>query len=421
MTQDLQPAGAPLPEPGLVPPVPPSLSPLPTPTGTADTPAPFSLLALFALIGGLAGPILTCIGSVLVAVQTRGTDQGPMLVSLILVSGLIGLPLAWYARIRLQGRYGPRWQPGWVWAAAGVVGLIVFLGLGELFVYFKWAPEYALAIIQPLIFLAGVGLLLGLVASGGAGLSRLRAWGHFMSGAWLSVGLAIVAEVIVVVILAIIIFAVLASVDPAQAQELIRLLRSARNGFDEQALTGLLLRPWVIVTAYLVVSLLIPMIEEALKPIGVVILIGQKPAPAAAFMGGLLGGLGFAVLESLSNLVNIQDPWIVLVVARLGTLVMHGFTSALVGWGWGQLAQGKPLRLLLAYFGAVTLHGLWNGAVVTFVFAGTGLTNNPASAGLNALLVLGVLMIIVSAITCVVGLLWAGYRNRSRAIVPYPV
>jgi hypothetical protein len=388
----------------------------PAPQSANPTP-PFSLLALFALIAGLTGPALACVGSALIAIQARKNDQMPLIVSLILVSGFIGLPLAWYARGRLQGRYSLPWQTRWLWAVVGAVALIVLIGLGQLLVSYNVFPGISLAIIQPLIFWAGALLLLAVVGSNHTGLSRLRAWGHFISGAWLAVVLAIVAEVIVIVIMGIVVVAILAAVAPDQARELIDVLRHAQNGFiNDQAITGFLLRPWVIISAYLAVSVAIPIIEEFLKPIGVVLLIGRKPQPGAAFLGGLLGGLGFAVLESLSNLVNIQDPWAALVIARVGTLVMHGFTAGLVGWGWGQLASGKPLRLALAYLGAITIHGLWNGAVVTFVFAGLAMGNNPASVGFSALLVAGVLLILALVVGCVAGLIWLGYRFRTQAL-----
>jgi len=416
MTDDIQGVGADTPIEALVPaPVPPQS----TPDQPQNSPAPFSLLALFALIAGLTGPVLACVGSVIIALQARANDQMPLIVSLLLIAGFIGLPLAWQAWRRLQGHYAPEWQPRWLWGGVGVVALIVLLGLGQLFVSLNWAPAYALAIIQPLIFVAGAVILLAVAAGGRTGLSQLRAWGSFVSGAWFSVSIAIVVELFLAILLVVAVMAVLASVAPDQAQEIIALFRSAqRNNIDEQAAMHLLLQPWVIILAYLVVSVAIPFIEEFLKPIGVVLLIGKKPKPSAAFWSGLLGGLGFAVLESLSNLINIQDPWIVLVVARLGTLVMHGFGAGLVGWGWGQFAQGKPHRLALAYLGAVTIHGLWNGAVVTFVFAGLGMANSPNSVGLGALLVLGVLLIIALMAGCIGGLIWIGYRLRTSPLEP---
>lgn len=397
----------------LVPLEPPPSSP--PPTGPAA--APFSLLALFALIAGLAGPALACVGGVLIAIQARDTDQMPLMVSLVLVSGLIGLPLAWYAWQRLQGRYAQAWTTPWIWAVVGGVGLVVLIGLGQLFVSFNWLPDLAIAIVQPLIFLAGALLLLAVVGSTHTGLSRLRAWGHFISGAWLAVALAFVAEVGVIIVMGVIVIVFLAVTAPGEAREVVNLLRHAQNGaVNEQALMGMLLRPWVIVSAYLAVSVVIPLIEEALKPIGVVLLIGRKPEPGPAFLGGLLGGLGFAVLESLGNLINIQDPWAALVIARVGTLVMHGFTAGLVGWGWGQLSRGKPLRLALAYLAAVTIHGLWNGAVVTFVFAGVAIEDSPTNVGYSALLVGGVLLILTLVVSCVAGLIWLGYRFRRQPV-----
>jgi hypothetical protein len=98
----------------------------------------------------------------------------------------------------------------------------------------------------------------------------------------------------------------------------------------------------------------------------------------AAFMGGVLGGVGFGVVESLLNLSTRQDTWWPLIVARTGTLIMHALTTGLVGWGWGQLvATRRPWRLLLAYLSAVVIHGLWNAGAIGLALLGQDFSQAP--------------------------------------------
>ena len=115
-------------------------------------------------------------------------------------------------------------------------------------------------------------------------------------------------------------------------------------------------------------SFILPTVEELLKPLGVILMLKRRPTPMEAFIGGMLGGLGFAAVETLSNLTAIGDVWLITILARFGTMVMHGLTAGMVGWGWGQLAASRsPWKLIQSFAGAIFIHGLWNGAVVTIV------------------------------------------------------
>jgi hypothetical protein len=53
------------------------------------------------------------------------------------------------------------------------------------------------------------------------------------------------------------------------------------------------------------------------------------------------------------------------VVARMGTSLIHILTAGLTGWAltlaWG---EKRYLRLALSYLAAVALHALWNGTVI---------------------------------------------------------
>jgi len=117
-------------------------------------------------------------------------------------------------------------------------------------------------------------------------------------------------------------------------------------------------------------AIIVPLLEELIKPIGVWMLVGQKPTPSQGFVAGLLSGAGYAMFENLALSASAGDAWSMIMLARTGTSLIHIMTTGLMGWSlalaWN---QGKHLRLVLTYLGVVLIHGLWNGLVLTFTFA----------------------------------------------------
>jgi RsiW-degrading membrane proteinase PrsW (M82 family) len=415
MTEDIPPVSESTPQNWL------AAEPTPAPV-VKPPPAPkstFSLYALFALIAGVTIPLVAIVLSVILAVAPiESRQEAPLLLSIILAVGLLGLPLAWFALLRLRGRSITFQAHVW-WVAVASILVVVLLIVGQLCATYDILPPVTLGLIQPLVFLVACAGIVAMVIGNWKGMTQFRTWGSFISGAWLSVGVALAAEAVLVGVAVVVGLLILMVIAPEDANRIIALVRNPDN-LNIEAFYDFALRPWAIIGVFLGAAFLVPLIEELLKPLGVILVLGRRPTPMAAFVGGLLGGLGFAFTESLSNLMAITDPWFILVVARLGTLIMHGFASALVGWGWGQLASKKPLGLLLAYAGAVFIHGLWNGMVVVVVFSSIYLEQNgEATTGLGAVLGLlsGLSVIIILSLVpiCIVGLIWAGYRLRSSA------
>jgi hypothetical protein len=120
-------------------------------------------------------------------------------------------------------------------------------------------------------------------------------------------------------------------------------------------------------------AVIVPLIEEALKPAGVWLLAGRRLTPAAGFAAGVLSGTGYALIESLLLSSGSGEDWAFLVFARIGTGTIHILTTGLVGWAlalaWG---ENRYLRLGAVYLLAVSIHGLWNS--LTLVTAFTNLT-----------------------------------------------
>lgn len=128
--------------------------------------------------------------------------------------------------------------------------------------------------------------------------------------------------------------------------------------------------PLVIFSAFTFAAVIVPLIEEAIKPLGVWFLAGSRLTPAEGFTAGILCGAGYALVESLTLSADSGNDWVSLVFARIGTAVVHILTSGLTGWALASAWREKRyFRLGVTYLGAVLLHGLWNGLTMLIVIA----------------------------------------------------
>ncbi|MDX9863448.1 MAG: PrsW family glutamic-type intramembrane protease, partial [Anaerolineaceae bacterium] len=192
---------------------------------------------------------------------------------------------------------------------------------------------------------------------------------------WSVIGVSMLVTPSVMVFLEILVFglafagfAVWAASRPGIIAELEQLaLRIANAPMEdpevlERILMPYLQKPGVITGALVLVSGLIPFIEEIFKPLALWFLIPRKLTPREGFALGMISGAVFALIESLGNLVNpLAEMWSTVMIGRLGTGLLHVLTSALVGWGIASAwTHRRVLRLFLAYLAAVVLHGVWN-------------------------------------------------------------
>ena len=201
--------------------------------------------------------------------------------------------------------------------------------------------------------------------------SAQRMWGVFDSGLTLAPFLIMLFEVLLAAGF-VILFVIYLAIRPELAERLQELSVQLRDAGSPDAaiklLGPVLAHPLVIASVILFGAVLVPMVEEIFKPIGVWLLVGRKMTPAAGFAAGALSGAGYGFIESLV-LTSSGQGWSALVLARIGTSSVHILTSALTGWALVQAWQRRRfLRLGLAYLCAIMIHGLWNGLTLLYSY-----------------------------------------------------
>lgn len=146
--------------------------------------------------------------------------------------------------------------------------------------------------------------------------------------------------------------------------------------FDAQILSDMLMgwlqQPGIVFGLLVVVAVLVPLLEELVKPLAVWLYAGDELTPAQGFTAGMISGASFALWENLTALSASGDgSGTYILVARVGTGLLHIVTSGMVGWGLASFWRSRRhlWRMLGAYFLAVILHGSWNAAGVISGFA----------------------------------------------------
>jgi hypothetical protein len=315
----------------------------------------------------------------------------------------LGAAMGWQAYQALLGRDSSLFVPRRVRLLIALYGLAVLAGhlvlSRDLLTPLTFPPLHVAATVLPPL------TVLWLV--GGALRARTR-WRdidlQLGSGAFLSTGLAFLLELVVVVSVLISVLAVLMLI-PSGLDHLQAFLDHMRDPAWLQDPSGwepLARSPLVVALALLIAAVAVPMIEEAVKTVGVGLASYRRPELAEAFLWGLAGGVGFSLAEGMLNTTSDLESWAAIVLLRVGATMLHCVTGGLMGIAWfALLAHRNWLRALAIYIASVAFHGTWNALTVGVALSAvwspsaspqgssTRLTDTSSALFLSLLLALG--------------------------------
>jgi len=332
-----------------------------------------SLVAALTL-WGFAATLFMLVASSLFSASISGMDTADPIPLLMMAAGaasggILMLPSTGYALLRILGRPIP------IKFKVRRPGLLILLLFPLVVALGHWVTGYsnlAWIALPPLHVIAAGLPILGLLLLGLRGLSTgspQRTWGIFGSGLVLGPALSLMVEAAALIILAILGFTYLAR-DPILAEKIIALSEKVSTSPEASDAIWELLEPYLLQPGTLYLGLIfgavfVPLIEELFKPIGVWLLVGRNPTTAQGFAAGLISGAGYALFENFALAAGSGEEWSTIVLARMGTSLIHIITAGLTGWALALAwREGRYIRLGVTYLAAVSIHAMWNGLVI---------------------------------------------------------
>ncbi len=332
----------------------------------------------------------------------------------IFALGLLGAPAIYWGLKGPANRAVRR--PGQAW----ILALLLYplaLVLGILAFEVGTLPRvlgpiaHIIAAGAPVLFVVSISLARGPLTS------ARRRWAHVLAGSWVTPPLSLFLELLTLIPFGLVLILGLAFAP--ESQSLLQELGAIDLSSEAEVVNlteRLLSQPIVILLGVGLLSGAVPLIEEFLKTITIWPLLGRPMSASYAFLGGALGGAGYALFESLF-LPQPGEEWAITMVARAGTPLIHAFNTGLACWG---LAEGvRRKRWLLTagtYILAVGLHGMWNLAAIGIGLSGLGIESDASSLGptlLNAIGYLGLLGLLALTVGSLAGLIWLPARLDS--------
>jgi len=352
----------------------------------ADNARPLSIAQLVVSIINLALLVVAFFGLVillLVAPEMQGfsidqTDQLRGMLWIIAAAFLLTLPSLISSIRRLSGK-PVRLIPRRLFLAASLA-LVLMAPLVLLGNHLADSAngQWLFGVINVLIVFVPLWWLLELGRLRLARDSAQRQWGISTFSFYITLPVVMVVELIILGI-GLLLAAVWMVQQPEFAPMLRQLEQAFSNGsFDLQDFSfdwlPLLQKPGVIIAIVSGASLVVPLIEELLKPLGVWALIKRGITPAGGFIAGMICGASFALLESLFSLSAVSgEDWLYTVAGRAGTGLLHLALTGFNGWALASSwKDGKNARVGLTYIITVLIHGAWNLFAMVMGFSMVG-------------------------------------------------
>ncbi len=362
-------------------------------------------LSILTAITGAAIMVGSILTAVLIFIFPQAVDAMAMiLTSLSLVGLLLGLGLLWAGWSAQQRLPAPLAYIPWGWAVC--LTLIVILAGVGLLTPAEWQqrPIFAPLHLGLAVLPAFLWLNLVTLAAGRYRALTFRELIAAMSSGAASVVVALPVEIVGFVISALVVVLV-ALVVPGGAAEISRMSALVEQWqfmppTDMEQVLEAIASPLVLATLFLVFVVIAPLVEEVGKTLVMGVMgFWQRPGLTQTFLWGAACGLGFAIVESITNGANGLGEvkgWLGGMGMRAFAAAMHMLTSSIIGLGWGFFWRKRRWMLPLAYGIAMLFHALWNlnavmsiGGMVTSTSSSTlGLVFTTVGMGLTALLAL---------------------------------
>lgn len=342
----------------------------------------------------------------------------------VVVGAFAGIGLAFGALFALQGIAALRQRTPTVTARRFPPAILLFLAfllalaLGSGALAFE---PIAAFVFPPFHFLASALLPLSLLAYAARRLnvtSSLRALIASLSwGALGSTFLALSLEAIIGVILLVGIGVTIALM-PDGASQLNRWgaeLRALRALDEQAALRFLLANPGIIALALIYFAGIVPLIEEAVKTLGLALMDPSRTRVRDAVLWGVAAGAGFALVENALNTGMMLELWAVAMLARVGATIMHTANGIIMARGWyAARVERRWDKLLLAYVASVFVHAIWNVFAAGQAIGIVGWLSDARALRVESLwLWLNLAMFIGLAVLTFGGISWIVYAVRT--------
>ncbi len=313
-----------------------------------------------ATLGGIASVAILSLIALVPASRFAGQqDQlfsGLVLFVALAIAGCLGGSFGLFHSIRSLLRKPssdfklPQW---WIFLAAYIVVIVIAAVLR--------ANGLAVSNLPLAIFLIALAGLLPALTILSLGVRRL----HFPRNArwptrWRRFAVAIASGATLAIVLALVFESILSVV----ASDLLRTSSGFSLDNPNQPLPS---DPRSLGLLFVLVSVIAPLVEEAVKPLAIVAMIGRIESAAEAFVLGLSCGIGFDLIETSGYISSGYKDWLDVALQRSTAGLLHGLGAAMVSLGWYYLTHPKASHHRFLFgFGcmlyAVLQHAIWNGS-----------------------------------------------------------
>ena len=327
-------------------------------------------LSCFSLVVFMSTGILTGIAGLfeLASGATQNAESTLLVAAGSFVLGLTLLPAAYYSIMNIMAKPARSLPLHKIPTIALILLWLIAISLA-VFLSGKDASPLLLVPLNVTALTLPIWILIRFALRGIDSGSDESRWGIFTIGITIVPILIGIVEVFLIIAMGIAAIVGLA-LNPSSLNSLeslsMRLMYTNNPDAILRVIAPYLFKPVTLLAGLLFFSILVPLVEELIKPLGVWLTPGRITSPRQGFALGVLGGAAFALVESLGMSPGIPGTSNILPIVRAGTDVVHIVTTGLMGWALVSAWQGrKYLQLGVTYLVVIAIHGLWNALALS--------------------------------------------------------